>query len=204
MIIPVVFYHGAEKWSPLNLRELAGSKSEELLAYVPSFDFVVSDFSAASEPDIRGANLLQAVLRLLHSVPGGDLKKELDTIMFLLRGEILDAAGEQIFRVILHYIFNTVENVTVDEVIQVAGRQLTAAKEREAMTIAEQLRNEGMQQGMQQELREDIEAFLGERFGECPYLISEKLGMIYDREKLRALLRFSVRCESLVDFERGL
>ena len=154
---------------------------------MPSFDFVVSDFSAKTELDIRGANLLQAILRLLHAVPGGDLHKELDTIMFLLKGEVSDAAGEQIFRVILHYIFNAVEGVGIDEVIQVAGRQLSAEKEREAMTIAEQLINEGkkqgmqqgmqqgVKQGMQQEAQKTLSRILSKRFGDVPSMIEKQV-----------------------------
>ncbi|NCD35399.1 MAG: hypothetical protein EOL87_18585 [Spartobacteria bacterium] len=95
-------------------------------------------------------------------------------------------------------------NYLPDEVIQMAGRHLSAEKEREAMTIAEQLRSEGVQQGMQCELREDISDFLIERFGECPYLITEKLGMIQDRQRLRELLRLAVRCASLAEFERTI
>ena len=118
VIIPIVFYHGAETWIPLKLCNLVANSAEALCSYVPSFDFLLSDFSTKSESDIRGANLLQAVLRLLHSVPGGDLHKELDAIMFLLKGEVSDVTGEQIFRLIIRYIFNAVENVGIDEVIQ--------------------------------------------------------------------------------------
>ena len=45
VIIPIVFYHGAETWIPLKLSDLAGNSPVGLCSYVPSFDFLVSDFS---------------------------------------------------------------------------------------------------------------------------------------------------------------
>lgn len=74
----------------------------------------------------------------------------------------------------------------------------------EATTIAEQRITKGRQQGMQQELRESILEVLKIRFGECPYLITEGISLIADREKLRSLHQWAVKSETLEDFKREL
>jgi len=69
-------------------------------------------------------------------------------------------------------------------------------------------REEGLQQGLQQgaleEGRELVLETLTERFGNVPAVISQTLHHIQDQNRLRALLRQTIRSASLEEFQHGL
>ena len=53
LTIPIVFYHGTETWEPKFLRDLFAHLPEELLYYVPDFDFQVVNVQAMSDAQIE-------------------------------------------------------------------------------------------------------------------------------------------------------
>ncbi|MFO7907413.1 MAG: hypothetical protein ACQESR_13685 [Planctomycetota bacterium] len=87
--------------------------SEDLSGYVPDFNFILSDFSAAGSPEFRGHSLLQAIPRVFHRLPAGNLRAELERIMLLWNGLTDGPIGRRLFRAMLEYIFradNTLES----------------------------------------------------------------------------------------------
>lgn len=65
-------------------------------------------------------------------------------------------------------------------------------------------REECREVGKNQELCEDIQEILRERFGDCPHLIAERLETLHDSEQLRALLRLAVQWQTLEEFKQAL
>lgn len=120
LIIPLVFYHGRDQWEPGELGTLLGPVPAGLSGHVPNFEFVVSDFAAAGAPEFRGTVLLQALPRVFHALPGGNLRDELARIMILWRGLTDDPSGSWLFRAMLEYIYRVDDSVTVDEVSDAA------------------------------------------------------------------------------------
>jgi len=168
LIIPLVVYHGTEQWEACTLSELVKDGPQELRCYLPDFNFLFSDFSAAVSPEIRGEALLQAVLRVLHTLPGGDLENDLNRIIVLLKGLTHNRVGMEIFRSITQYIFAAQDKVTVEDMRTVAREQLSPKEEEEIMTVAEKLRKEGMQEGRQEGKQEGKRE--GKQEGECTVL----------------------------------
>lgn len=72
------------------------------------------------------------------------------------------------------------------------------------MTIAEQLKTEGRQQGTQQTLREGILEILEVRFYIVPYGIKEQLDETNDATALRRLHRLALQAESIDAFTRDM
>ena len=68
------------------------------------------------------------------------------------------------------------------------------------MTIAEQLRKEGIEEG----IRKDIQEILNEQLGNVPQDLNDKLADIHNVDALRRLLRAALHAESADDFRRHL
>ncbi|MEX2589654.1 MAG: Rpn family recombination-promoting nuclease/putative transposase, partial [Chitinophagales bacterium] len=66
-IIPVLFYHGAEKWDYHTHRSLYESFGSELLAFVPEFDYIFDNLQNRSDREILalGAKLWSGSMLLL-------------------------------------------------------------------------------------------------------------------------------------------
>jgi len=184
-IIPLVFYHGARGWQPRRLGELIQEGSDALAAYVPDFQFVFANFSGSVTPEFRGRAVLQAILRLLQAVPAGKLAQELQRVMPLLRELMNNADGMRLFERIVKYMLQVDETVTMDEVRKAARIAISSTAEDVTMTIAEQLRQEGRQEGGLDVLRRQLET----RFGTIPPRYEERLAAA---DSL-ALLRWSER-----------
>ena len=163
LIIPLVFYHGADRWEPRRLGTLMASVPEALGEYVPDFEFVVSDFSAPGSPEFRGGPLLRALLQVFHTLPGGNLREELERIMLLWKGLTEEPIGRGLFRAVLEYFFRVDDSVTVDEVSEAARTAISAREGEEAMTIAERLQQQGEKIG--QKRGEKIGEKRGEKLG---------------------------------------
>lgn len=76
-VIPLLLYHGKEKWqhNP-NLSSLIEGIEElpdNIKRYIPDYEYVFYDFSPYSAEDIRGGVELQIFISLLHSI----LKKKM-------------------------------------------------------------------------------------------------------------------------------
>ena len=69
-----------------------------------------------------------------------------------------------------------------------------------AMTLAEQLRNEGLQKGLQKGLQEGILEALTLRFGPIPAGLRTALEAIGDESHLRSLRKASIQAASLEEF----
>jgi hypothetical protein len=72
------------------------------------------------------------------------------------------------------------------------------------MTIAQQLRQEGLQKGLQKGLHESILEVLEVRFGPVPAGLRDAIETIQDETRLRGLRKASLQAASLEDFSRAL
>ena len=89
----------------------------------------------------------------------------------------------------------------IKELEEVKGMPYITSVERIGM---EQGLQRGLQQGLQQGLleegREMVLEALDERFGEIPNEVTKAVNHIEDRNVLKSLLRYAIRCPSLEDF----
>ena len=69
------------------------------------------------------------------------------------------------------------------------------------ITTAERI---GMRKGMLEEAREMVLEALEERFGIVPEDVEKRIRRIGDRDILKRLLRYAIRCGSLEEFEERL
>ena len=149
LIIPVVIYHGTRTWNfSLGFENLFEPPSSEFLTYIPKFEHILHDISDLDESEIKGTIILQAAQLLLKHIQTPELRDRLPRIV-----ELLGRLGEkdrltEYLQVILEYVFQASEYVDVHDVRK--ALQIIPQGERLMPTIADKLREEGMQQGMQQ------------------------------------------------------
>ena len=62
----------------------------------------------------------------------------------------------------------------------------------------------GIEKGLLEEGREMVLEALDERFGEVPDDVSNAVTKIEDRDRLKSLHRYAIRCESLDEFKKQL
>ncbi|MEW6378405.1 MAG: Rpn family recombination-promoting nuclease/putative transposase [bacterium] len=223
MIIPLVLYHGQEKWRiGTRLSDLIPQgQREELKPYVPDFSYLLCDIPACPDDQIRGMAILRVSLLLLKYIHHPDLARHLQWIFSLLKDMIQSGAAGQEFMDWLEsafrYIFHASERVSVEELKIIVEKSLDKHKEGIVMTLAEQLIQKGVQQGLQQgwqqgeqkgeqkgevkKAREDVVNVLEIRFGDIPLSFKEKLAGIYDLAILDDLLRKAVTAASLAEME---
>ena len=113
-ILPLVLYHGAERWqTPDRFHALFGGIDEALSAYVPDFRHELCDLSLPEPKRIRGAVLSRLVLLALKHIFDPHPKQALAEILPLAR-DILDKdTALEMLEVLLRYYVQTTQ--TLDE-----------------------------------------------------------------------------------------
>ena len=196
VIVPLVLYHGREKWNGSNdLSHLMRGTHKQLLAYIPDFSFVLVDLSEYSDDQIKGAILSRAGLLLLKHVFTPGYEKKFPEILSLLRTLLEKQTGLQYIETIIRYILNTAEDMAVADLKNMVEKNLSADQGEMIMTLAEKIKQEGIQegikqgiqQGIRQGLIEAIEMGLHLRFGAEGYRIMPDIYRIEDINVLRAV-----------------
>jgi len=105
--------------------------------------------------------------------------------------------GLQYFESLIKYVFSNVEDITVERIKSIVTDTLSEDKGGMIMTLAEKLRNEGLQkgleqgieQGMEQGLLEGIEFAVSIKFGDTGdyKTVIAKIKSIKDINRLKAL-----------------
>jgi predicted transposase/invertase (TIGR01784 family) len=146
LIIPVVIYHGPWAWNfSLSFEDLFQVPSAEFSVYIPKFDHVLHDISHLDEKDIKGTIALRATQLLLKYIQVPELRERLPEILALLGKLSTKERVTEYLQVVLEYVFQATEHVDVQDVHNALKK--IPQGENIMPTIAEKLREEGMQQG---------------------------------------------------------
>jgi predicted transposase/invertase (TIGR01784 family) len=207
-VIPIVVYHGQEKWQISENFAALFQGPEALRPYWPDFRYELQDFSGYSADDVRGGIILRVVSMLLMGSFDPKLPERLAGIFRLLNELEDENSALELLEKALRYLSATVRDVN--------DRQIRAALEEvfkdDGETIMggfvekwiEKGKEEGLEVGRQQERRNSILDLLLLRFDAAPVSISNRLEEITDLETLRELNRQAATAESLAAFEKYL
>jgi predicted transposase/invertase (TIGR01784 family) len=206
IILPVVLAQNATVWEIptqfASLLDLPAENPEGFRDFIPDFAFRLIQLAEMPFDQIQGTNAGIMVLRTLKA----------SQLRLLLGPEVWDEARlsllpEDLFRALLLYILNAAD---IDkETFRHKLTEIQATKLKEsAMTLAEQLHEEGMQQGIQRgqvaAKQQDILEALMIRFDRVPEGLQEEIESITDTAKLQALLRAAIRSADLESFAADL
>ena len=191
-IIPLVLYHGPEKWTQEpRLSHLLSGPQGELSDYVPDFTYILYDLSRYADNDIKGAIFPRVVLLLFKYVFHRDFERKLPEVFSLMRSLLARETGLQYLETVLRYVFSTAENITVDELKNMVEQSVSKEGGDTIMTLAERLITKGIEQGIEQGvcqgLLEGIELGLSLKFGAKGLKLMPAIEDIKDSKLLKAL-----------------
>jgi len=148
LIIPVVYYHGTQKWEIRPFKDLIRDLPPELECYVPSFDIFMIDVHQMKEEDILGLTNMfvsSALLLQKYILDAEALKQVLDNIF----GGINPDDDRNLFEAIIVYFMYQLpkHKIKITEIMETL--QTTSAK-REFISMYEDLIQQGIEQGIEQ------------------------------------------------------
>jgi len=168
-IIPVVVYHGRERWRIGQDFQDLYDGPEAQRGYWPSFSYQLSDVSVSGGTELVGALWLQAVLAALRHITSPNLATRLAEMMTWMSSAEGVPGLAEMWQALVNYVF--FGNEAVSEADVKAALEIGFAGRGEAMmsTVVEkyiqQGRQEGRQEGERRGVLASIEVVLQLRFG---------------------------------------
>ncbi len=198
IIIPMVLYHGQDKWRiDDKLSSIFRGPAEQLADYIPDFKYILYDLSQYTDDQIKGTIMARVTMLLLKHIFDQDCSDRLPDIFSLLKDLSEKETGLQYFESLIKYVFSNVEDITVEKIKSIVTDTLSEDKGGMIMTLAEKLRNEGLQKGLEQGIEQGIEQGLLEgiefavsiKFGDTGdyKTVIAKIKSIKDINRLKAL-----------------
>ncbi|WP_346217123.1 Rpn family recombination-promoting nuclease/putative transposase [Caldifermentibacillus hisashii] len=198
----VGFLNGFEEM-PQNVKE-----------YLPNFHYLLYDLSDYSDEEIKGNAQLRIMLKLLRDVATKSTEEFLRSFYEASHAllEIEDKQkGIEFFEITLRYVFNAVRDLTKKDMEQIVRQIETTFPERSevAMTLADILREEGMQEGLEkgrqegasQALAKTALQLLTEKFGALPEDLKEDIKEA-DLATLETILQNIIKYQSIDDVKK--
>lgn len=150
LIVPIVFYHGRERWNaPRRLGELVEpSWGVELRKYTPDFEYDLRDVSPSGSEEIKGNPKLRAGLQLLREIFSDDLGRKLPEIFRQLRS-MNRADALEYARTLAAYVSSANKKVRKEEVKKAMQEAFGRMEfDKSALFIQEWIQ-EGREEGIQ-------------------------------------------------------
>lgn len=199
MIVPIVFYHGRERWTvPRKFSGLVETGGvAEWQKYAPEFEYVLHDLSLNGGAEIAGQPKLRLGLELMRHIFSEDLGRRLPSIFRYLR-ELQREDALEYLRAVMAYLSGTRKRVKREE-IQVAMQEVFAQEEfdKSALFIQEWMQ-EGREEGREEGLHTGMFSFalrlLRNLFGQVDRAEEERISALSSQQLeglAEALLKFN-------------
>ncbi len=136
--------------------------------YIPTYQYEIYDFSPEEKLGIVGLANLKAILqttRVARVKTGKKFDEELRRAFEFLVGIKDKKTFNELFESCMLYLMYTRDDINIEKVEEVAKKVMDERGEL-IMTIAEKLKNEGMEKGKIEGEKELIIEILNQRFGE--------------------------------------
>lgn len=196
-IVPMVISQDPSGWSaPIDFVQLLPASAREhpvLRAVTPSFQYIVDDLSRLSDAELKARALdtfpTLALWALRDARTPGQILSTLDQWADALTDAANAAHGRDALQQLFLYISTVAENLTVDkfkkrlvelapaaeEAIMTIAEQLRAEGLKEGLTIAEKLKAEGLREGRKEGLEQTLTKQLTLKFGLLPAALMSRV-----------------------------
>jgi hypothetical protein len=210
VIFPVVLAQDRRIWKlSTQFSALFGNAAslDFLRPFLPDFAFRLIQLAAIPFDAIRGTPDGIFVLRVLKAEPIGRLLGNA-----VWDNNLLANVSRRLFDRFISFLFARTDPIDRPHFIRKIHRVRNPALRTSAMTLAQQLRQEGFATGKQEgrleerthSRRQSVLEALDLRFGPIPDGLRDSLNAIADPEKLRALHRAAIVSDSLESFASSL
>ena len=200
-ILPIVLAQGKRAWKTAprleDLIDLPGEMADIIRPWQPTLVYHLLELVRIPYEKLAGTPEGILTLRALKVEPMDELLSDAlweETLLFA----ISDSALERMLR----YVLNADLNVSLlkERIKTIRSKPLQTR----TMTLADQLRQEGLSEGQLRAFRIAVSRALEIRHGSCPEGIREALDAIEDPKRLEQLHESAIRSESLEAFAQKL
>ena len=153
LILPLLIYHGKQEWDiGLKLSDIVEEVPRELELYLPDFKYMLIDLSGYNKGEIKRVCQMKVFIEVLAAMYKDDFEERI-----LEAFEVLDKLEREnkaigYFKIIVKYIMET-DAVDADfEDVKRISEKVSKKKEGEIMSIAEELKQEGMLELVEKQL----------------------------------------------------
>jgi len=151
-VIPLVLYHGEQGWNVARTMEELVVAPDSLRAYVPKFTLPLWDLSRYPEDRLREESILWVLASVLKYSQREELHERLVEVFHVVEKSLQHDTAFQTFEAILRYLMSASSTITPDQLRAsyrrgVSKQPLLTEGLSIMPTIAEQLRQEGLEQG---------------------------------------------------------
>lgn len=165
VIIPLVIYHGKDKWNIKNtlVDMIKGYDKlpQGMQKYIPNYEYLIYDISRYTDEDIKGELKLRILLTIFRDIFTKDDKVLQETVLRsieYLRELEQQQASIEYFETLMKYIFSARTHLTKEAANEIIRKIETTYPEGSevVMTLAEQFREEGTMRGLEKVVRKSI------------------------------------------------
>lgn len=172
VVFPLVLAQGSKKWKTTtkfkNLFNLPNPQESLLLSYLPQFEFHLIQLAEIPYPKIRGTPDGILILTALKAQPVKELMSD------WLWGRLINEVSPNTAIMLIRYIIDQ-EDVDKKTLLnRINGIQKPLIREH-TMTVAEQLRQEGRQEGYESAKRSTLKRQLIRKYGTLPQWAEQKI-----------------------------
>jgi len=158
-VIPVVVYHGEEKWQTRPLSSCFKNIDESLKSFIPDFEYILSDFSGYTDEEIKNSLFsrvsLETAVLLMKNIHNEDrLRKNLQDYLAICSMYFREEKGLIFMRSLIHYIYSA-GDLAANEVIN-SVTAITSKGGMNAMSTATKLMQMGELKGREEGRDEGI------------------------------------------------
>ena len=109
-VVPIILYHGKERWETKQLSDYFGLPDNTLLPYFPNFEYILTDLSKFSDEDILKLRIgfyINTLLLMKHQKDKAYFIANTDKIFINIRTHFTKEEQEKYIRIILIYLIKT-------------------------------------------------------------------------------------------------
>ncbi len=149
LVIPLVIYHGKVNWNiGVIFSDIIEKIDDKFKKYIPDFEYLLYDLSKYQDKDILGTEELKVMMQLMKYIYSENLTEKLKEIFKMfsyIEGKNLDYIST-----VTIYIMNTTE-IEIKELAKIVTETISEKGGEIAMTTAQKLRKEGIEEGIEKE-----------------------------------------------------
>jgi predicted transposase/invertase (TIGR01784 family) len=207
-IVPVVLYHGKEKWKNKRFIEYFPLKDKALSFYTPDINYLLIDLSNYHDEDIKakiftGVSLEITLLLMKNIYDKKKLRQTLESFLEIGRLFFKQEKGLRFLESVIRYIYNATE-IESYEVIE-AVKKISQKGGELAMTTAMKLMEKGRKEGIKEGIKEGeskvlldwIKFLLETKFGRDKLKLMDKVKELQSIEELEHVKEMIIKAESL-------
>ena len=151
-VIPIVFYHGVEKWEYKMVSDYFDGIDDQLRLFIPNFRYLLTDLSGYTDNEIKNNIFKNAILKVIILIMKNifdeeKLQKNLEKILIIGKLYYEEEKGLKFLESIIRYLYTNLENVKVDDIVEII-KKISEIRGDESMTIAMKLKQEGRDEGI--------------------------------------------------------